>query len=63
MDKNDHMFLKGIEKIRNMLEQNQAKYRTTDHVSKQTYDYLREKLTLESGWSLFQQLSTFQTFT
>uniref|UniRef100_A0A3P8V297 Fibrinogen alpha chain n=1 Tax=Cynoglossus semilaevis TaxID=244447 RepID=A0A3P8V297_CYNSE len=50
MDKNDHMFLKGIEKIRNMLEQNQAKYRTTDHVSKQTYDYLREKLTLESGW-------------
>ncbi|XP_017292488.1 fibrinogen alpha chain [Kryptolebias marmoratus] len=49
MDKNDHELLKKIEKIRNLLDQNKAKHRSTDQVSRQTYDYLREKLTIDSG--------------
>lgn len=49
MDKYDHGFQKRIEKIRNLLQQNQGKHRSADQVSKQTYDFLREKLTVESG--------------
>lgn len=53
MEKNDHDLLKKIEKIRGLLDQNKAKHRSTDQVSRQTYDYLREKLTLDSGqWLL-----------
>ncbi|KAJ4921138.1 hypothetical protein JOQ06_024722 [Pogonophryne albipinna] len=49
LDKYDHGTLKKIEKIRSLLDQNRAKHRSADQVSKQTYDYLKEKLTLESG--------------
>ena len=49
MDKYDHSLLKKIEKIRSLLDQNVAKHRSTDQVSKQTYDYLKEKLTIDAG--------------
>ncbi|XP_056225453.1 fibrinogen alpha chain [Seriola aureovittata] len=49
MDKYDHNMLKRIEKIRNLLDQYKAKHRSADTVSKQTYDYLKDKLTIESG--------------
>ncbi|KAI4794073.1 hypothetical protein KUCAC02_032300 [Chaenocephalus aceratus] len=49
LDQYDHGTLKKIEKIRSLLDQNRAKHRSADQVSKQTYDYLKEKLTLESG--------------
>lgn len=49
MNQHDHNLLKKIEKIRILLDQNSAKFRTTDLVSKQTYDYLKDKLTLDSG--------------
>uniref|UniRef100_A0A3B4VCE8 Fibrinogen alpha chain n=1 Tax=Seriola dumerili TaxID=41447 RepID=A0A3B4VCE8_SERDU len=49
MDKYDHSMLKRIEKIRNLLDQYKAKHRSADTVSKQTYDYLKDKLTIESG--------------
>uniref|UniRef100_A0A672HJZ9 Fibrinogen alpha chain n=1 Tax=Salarias fasciatus TaxID=181472 RepID=A0A672HJZ9_SALFA len=51
LDKNDHSLLKRIEKIRSLLDQNAAKHRSTDAGSKQTYDYIREKLILDSGSS------------
>uniref|UniRef100_A0A667YTS2 Fibrinogen alpha chain n=1 Tax=Myripristis murdjan TaxID=586833 RepID=A0A667YTS2_9TELE len=49
MDKYDHDVMKSIERIRHLLEQNQVKQRSTDQVSKQTYDYLREKLVVDSN--------------
>nr|XP_020477878.1 fibrinogen alpha chain [Monopterus albus] len=49
MNKYDYGLLKRIEKIRSLLDQNRAKHRTTDQVSKQTYDILRDKLTTDSG--------------
>ncbi|XP_070849953.1 fibrinogen alpha chain [Chaetodon trifascialis] len=49
MDKFDHTVLKRIEKIRSLLDQNKVKHRTADQASKQTYDYLKEKLTIDSG--------------
>nr|XP_015801603.2 fibrinogen alpha chain [Nothobranchius furzeri] len=49
MDKADHELLKKIEKIHSLLNQNKAKHRSTDQVSKQTYDYLRDRLTTDSG--------------
>lgn len=49
MNKYDHNMLKKIEKIRSLLEQNQAKHRSADQVSKQTYDYLKERLVIDSG--------------
>lgn len=49
MDKHDIDLLKKIEKIRNLLDQNKAKFRSADQVSEQTYNYLKEKLTLDSG--------------
>lgn len=49
MDKYDHNLLKKIEKIRSLLDQNKAKHRSADQVSKQTYDYLREKLVTDAG--------------
>lgn len=49
MNNYDIELLKKIERIKNLLDQNKAKFRTADHVSKQTYDYLKDKLTLESG--------------
>ncbi|KAM9836312.1 fibrinogen alpha chain [Aulostomus maculatus] len=48
MDKYDHGLLRKIEKIRSLLDQYKAKHRSTDLVSKQTYDFLREKLTLDA---------------
>uniref|UniRef100_A0A669CDX2 C2H2-type domain-containing protein n=1 Tax=Oreochromis niloticus TaxID=8128 RepID=A0A669CDX2_ORENI len=49
MEKYDHNMLKKIEKIRSLLDQNKAKHRSADTVSKQTYDYLKEKLTTDAG--------------
>lgn len=49
MDKYDHSLLKKIEKIRSLLNQNKAKHRSADQVSKQTYDYLKDKLTTDAG--------------
>lgn len=49
LNKYDHSLLKKVEKIRSLLEQNKAKHRSADQVSKQTYDILREKLTLDAG--------------
>uniref|UniRef100_A0A672YL76 Fibrinogen alpha chain n=1 Tax=Sphaeramia orbicularis TaxID=375764 RepID=A0A672YL76_9TELE len=49
LEKYDHGFLKSIEKIRSLLDQNQAKHRSANQVSKQTYDFLKEKLTLDAG--------------
>lgn len=49
LDKNDHELLKKIKKIRDLLDQHKARHRSVDLVSKQTYDILREKLTLDSG--------------
>ncbi|XP_042257686.1 fibrinogen alpha chain [Thunnus maccoyii] len=49
LDQYDHSHLKRIEKIRSLLDQYKAKHRSADQVSKQTYDYLKEKLTIDSG--------------
>ncbi|XP_077356429.1 fibrinogen alpha chain [Festucalex cinctus] len=49
MDQQDHSLLKKIEKVRRLVEQNQLGHRSADQVTKQTYDYLKEKLTLNSG--------------
>ncbi|XP_076580936.1 uncharacterized protein LOC143316958 isoform X2 [Chaetodon auriga] len=49
MDKYDHSALKTIEKIRSLLDQNKVKHRTADQASKQTYDYLKDRLTIDSG--------------
>uniref|UniRef100_A0A665TE02 Fibrinogen alpha/beta/gamma chain coiled coil domain-containing protein n=1 Tax=Echeneis naucrates TaxID=173247 RepID=A0A665TE02_ECHNA len=49
IDRDDHENLKRIEKIRDLLDQNNAKHRSTDVVSKQTYDYLKDRLTVDSG--------------
>ncbi|XP_054912139.1 fibrinogen alpha chain-like [Poeciliopsis prolifica] len=49
LDKNDHELLKKIAKIRSLLDQHKARHRSVDLVSKQTYDILREKLTLDTG--------------
>ncbi|XP_070785972.1 fibrinogen alpha chain-like [Enoplosus armatus] len=48
MDKYDHSLLKKIEKIRSLLNQNQAKHRSADQVSKQTYDFLKERLVTDA---------------
>ncbi|CAB1314839.1 unnamed protein product [Coregonus sp. 'balchen'] len=45
LDKADHSLLKKIVKIRQLLDQSRAKHRSADQASKQTYDYLKEKLT------------------
>lgn len=49
MDKYDHGLLKKIEKIRSLLDHHKAKHRSAEHVSKQTYDYLKDKLTTDAG--------------
>ncbi|KAJ3585417.1 hypothetical protein NHX12_014136 [Muraenolepis orangiensis] len=49
MDKHDHEILKKITRIRTLLEKNQAQYSSTDRISKQTYDYLRDRLTITAG--------------
>ncbi|KAK6291664.1 hypothetical protein J4Q44_G00374490 [Coregonus suidteri] len=49
LDKADHSLLKKIEKIRKLLDQSRAKHRSADQASKQTYDYLKEKLTSNAG--------------
>uniref|UniRef100_A0A3Q1F3U9 Fibrinogen alpha chain n=1 Tax=Acanthochromis polyacanthus TaxID=80966 RepID=A0A3Q1F3U9_9TELE len=49
MDKFDHTTVKKIEQIRGLLDKNKASHRSADEGSKQTYDYLRDRLTLESG--------------
>ncbi|KAK7909496.1 hypothetical protein WMY93_014180 [Mugilogobius chulae] len=45
----DHGFLKRVERIRGLLDQSTNKHRSADQVSRQTFDFLREKLTIDSG--------------
>ncbi|XP_077445699.1 fibrinogen alpha chain [Stigmatopora argus] len=52
MEHKDHSLLKKIEKIRNLLEQNQVGQHKADQVTKQTYDYLKGELVLNSGQDL-----------
>uniref|UniRef100_A0A671UFC9 Fibrinogen alpha chain n=1 Tax=Sparus aurata TaxID=8175 RepID=A0A671UFC9_SPAAU len=49
MNKYDHSLLKRIEKIRSLLDENTVKQRSTDSATKQTYDYLKDKLTTDAG--------------
>ncbi|XP_037335793.2 fibrinogen alpha chain-like [Pungitius pungitius] len=49
MDRYEHSALKRVEKIRSLLDRHRAKHRSTDLVTKQTYDYLKEKLTSDAG--------------
>lgn len=49
MDKADHDLIKKIEKIRRLLDQGKALYRTTDLDSKTIYSSLRERLTSNAG--------------
>ncbi|XP_035005366.2 fibrinogen alpha chain isoform X2 [Hippoglossus stenolepis] len=49
MDKYDHKLVRKVEKIRSILDENRVRHRSTDQVSKQTYDYLKDKLTIDSG--------------
>lgn len=51
MDKYDHGLLKKIEKIRSLLDQNKVKHRSADQASKQTYDYVKDKLIVDAGSS------------
>lgn len=58
MDKHDHEILTKINRIRTLLEQNQAKHGSTDRLTKQTYDYLKERLTSTSGSDFnYQEMS------
>ncbi|CAL8384716.1 unnamed protein product [Arctogadus glacialis] len=56
MDKHDHDMMKKIDCIRTLLEKNQAQSSTTDRITKQTYDYLKEGLTSTSGQQLLTLL-------
>ncbi len=49
MDKADHDILKKIEKIRRLLDEGRKLHRSADQVSKNTYTYLRERLTSSAG--------------
>lgn len=49
IDKADHDILKKIEKIRRLLDEGRKLHRSADQVSKNTYTYLRERLTSSSG--------------
>ncbi|KAK0132168.1 Fibrinogen alpha chain [Merluccius polli] len=49
MDKHDHEMLKKINRIRTLLEKNQAQHGSTDRITKQTYDYLKDQLTTTAG--------------
>ncbi|XP_016105826.1 fibrinogen alpha chain-like [Sinocyclocheilus grahami] len=45
----NHDILKKIEKIRRLLDEGRKLYRSADQVSKNTYTYLRERLTSSAG--------------
>uniref|UniRef100_A0A9J8AS95 Fibrinogen alpha chain n=3 Tax=Cyprinus carpio TaxID=7962 RepID=A0A9J8AS95_CYPCA len=49
MDKADHDIIKKIENIRRLLDEGRKLYRSADQVSKNTYSYLRERLTSSAG--------------
>ncbi|KAG7255402.1 hypothetical protein CRUP_035710 [Coryphaenoides rupestris] len=49
MDKHDHEILTKINHIRTLLEKNQAQHVSTERLTKQTYDYLKDRLTSTSG--------------
>lgn len=56
MNKYDHDLLKKVEKIRGILGQNEQKHRSTDSLTKQTYDYVKEQLRLDSGQTAFSNV-------
>lgn len=56
MNKYDHDLLKKVEKIRGILDQNEHKHSTTDQRTKQTYDFVRERLIVDSGQIAFLNL-------
>lgn len=49
MNKYDHNLLKKIEKVRGILAQNEQKHRSTDTLTKETYDYVKDQLLVDSG--------------
>ncbi|XP_029283125.1 LOW QUALITY PROTEIN: fibrinogen alpha chain [Cottoperca gobio] len=49
IDKFDNDALKKIEKIRSLLDQYKTKTAPADQVTKQTYEYVKDKLTIDSG--------------
>lgn len=53
MNKYDHDLLKKIEKIRGILDQNTQKERSSNILSKETYDYVKERLEVDSGQPAF----------
>lgn len=53
MNKYDHDLLKKIEKIRGILDQNTQKERSSDILSKETYDYVKDRLLIDSGQPAF----------
>lgn len=54
MNKYDHDLLRKIEKIRGILAQSEQKHHSTDHLTKQTYDFVKERLRVDSGQAAFQ---------
>ncbi|GAA6111863.1 fibrinogen alpha chain [Tachysurus ichikawai] len=49
LDQTNHEILKKIEKIRNLLDEGKKLHRSTDVESKNTYNYLRERLVSSTG--------------
>ncbi|XP_035281990.1 fibrinogen alpha chain [Anguilla anguilla] len=49
LDQADRHLVNKIDKIRKFLEENRRHYRSTDQVTKQTYDFLRDRLVTDSG--------------
>ncbi|TTP11306.1 Fibrinogen alpha chain [Bagarius yarrelli] len=49
LDQTNHEILKKLEKIRNLLDEGKKLHRSTDLESKNTYNYLRERLVSNTG--------------
>ncbi|KAJ8403555.1 hypothetical protein AAFF_G00348810 [Aldrovandia affinis] len=49
LDQADQQLATKIDRIRKFLDENRKHYRSTDQVTKQTYDFLRDKLVTDSG--------------
>ncbi|XP_033869338.2 fibrinogen alpha chain [Acipenser ruthenus] len=49
LSQTDRDIAQRIDRIRKFLEENRNRYKSTDQFTKQTYDYIREQLVLDSG--------------
>ncbi|KAJ8382699.1 hypothetical protein SKAU_G00034770 [Synaphobranchus kaupii] len=49
LDQADQHLVAKIDKIRKILEENRKNYRSTDQVTKETYNFLRDRLVIDSG--------------